>query len=407
MKSRRLASLVLLTVLSLSAGRVAQAADTPGKPPQTLGEALDWLQGRARQMVRDCRVPMRDGKAAFPPQVGAGYDAFWLRDYAYMLEGASECFSDQELKDALRLFIHAQRADGACVDCVKFDGHPIYKPGFDSLGANPVADGSQFTVDVAWYTYARTKDAALVREVIDALLRAMQAVPRDPENGLVYIKPGEVWDRCPYGFTDTVHKEGDELFCSLLYIQAARQLADLLEAAGRTAEAPAWRAEAERLAASVRRVFWDASQGLFLAATVTCRQPDLWGSAFAVYLDVATPEQASAIARYFQSHYGEILQCGQLRHLPGGMYWEKAGPKDEYQNGGYWATPIGWFVYTLDRVDPVLADRTMIELVRDFQRRGVTEWVLGDHTAVPDYLASATLPLAGARKMMERRAANR
>lgn len=346
---------------------------------------------------------MANGVAAFPPQVGTHYNAFWLRDYAYMLEGARDAFSHQELHDSLRVFIAGQRTDGACVDCVRFDGHPIYKPGFDTMGANTVADGSQFTVDVAWHTYAQTRDTALIREVLDRLVRALQAVPRNPETGLVHIRPGKVWDRAPYGFTDTVHKEGDELFCSLLYLQASQQLADLMEAAGRPAEAPSWRSRADRLAQSVRKVFWDPQLGLFRAATVRCNQPDIWGSAFAVYLDVATPEQARAVALYFQKHYREIVQRGQIRHLPGGTYWEVAGPRDEYQNGGYWATATGWFVYTLDLVDPKLADQTILDLVADFQRRGITEWVLNEKTAVPDYLASAMMPLAGIDRILQRR----
>jgi len=95
---------------------------------------------------------LRDGVAAFPPQVETGYEAFWLRDYAYMLEGYIDAFTDKELLDACQMFLKAQRADGACVDCVKFDGTPIYQPGYGSMGENPVADGSQFAVAVAWYT---------------------------------------------------------------------------------------------------------------------------------------------------------------------------------------------------------------------------------------------------------------
>jgi neutral trehalase len=173
----------------------------------------------------------------------------------------------------------------------------------------------------------------------------MNAVPRNPDTFLVHIKPGEPWDRCPYGFTDTVRKEGDELFCSLLYVQASRQLADLLSSAGRATEAENWKQQAERVAASIRRVFWDPRAGLFRAATVCCREHDIWGSAFAVYLGVADHEQAKAIATVFKRDYSGLVQNGQIRHLPPGVYWEKGCPRDTYQNGGFWTTPTGWFVY--------------------------------------------------------------
>jgi hypothetical protein len=393
---RKFPGLLLAIGLSMCSG-ISAAAE-----PRSVDESLQWLQAKSQEMIRASRRTMADGAAAFPPQVGGGYEAFWLRDYEYMLEGCVDAFSDKELTDACRLFVKTQRSDGACVDCVKFKGIPCYRPGYDTLGENPVADGSQFTVGVAWHTYRKTKDRALATQVIKQLIKAMDAVPRDPRNGLVYIKPGG-YDRCPYGFTDSTRKEGDELFCSLLYVDASRQLADLCEVAERREDAKKWCGEADRVAKSVRDVFWDPSLGLFRAATVRCKEPDIWGSAFSVYLGVASHEQAMAIAHYFKQHYDEIVERGQIRHLPGGVYWQAACAKDDYQNGGFWATATGWFVYALDLVDPQLADRTVCDMVRDFRQNGVMEWVLGSKHGVANYTANASLPIAGVRKMLDRR----
>lgn len=405
----------LLGLLMLTVGsEVAAATSVPDvathttneigrAAPMTFRAAVDWLQRKSTQMIHACRRRTRSGVTAFPPQVGGGYDAFWLRDYAYMLEGNVAAFSNQELEAAYRFFMAGQRADGAMVDCIKFDGTPIYKPGYGTMGKHPVADGSQFAVDVAWYTYHKTHNRQLMAETVDRLIRGMRAVPRDPTNGLVYIQPGATQDRCPYGFTDTIRKQGDVLFCSLLYVQASRQLGDLLAAVGRPQEARAWRQQARQVSRAIRRVFWDANLGLFQAATVVCRQPDLWGSAFAVYLGVANRTQAQAVARYFQAHYHEIIQRGQLRDLPGGMNWEATmGTKPgTYQNGGYWATPVGWFVVTLNRVDPTLARQTVIDLVQEFIKTGdEKEWINHGQAGVSHYLASATLPLAGIRRIM-------
>lgn len=367
-----------------------------------LTEEARWLHGKAVALIRASRVSMADGVAAFPPQAGAGYDAFWLRDFAYQLEGCRDAFTDRELTDACRLFVKAMGPDGSGVDCVKFDGTPIYKPGNGTMGEHPVADGSPFTVAVAWHTYQKTRDARLLAEILDKLSAAMRAVPRNPGTGLVHIKPGG-WDRCPYGFTDTVRKQGDVLFTSLLYIQACRRLAELMDAGGRPADAARWREEAERLAPVLRATFWDGGVGLFRAATASCTQPDIWGSAFAVELGVATADQSRAVAHYFKNHYSEIVQRGQIRHLPSGVYWDSACPRDTYQNGGYWATATGWFITTLDLVDPRLADQTAFDLVADFRERGVSEWVLGPRMAVMNYLASATMPLAGIRALCARR----
>ena len=379
------------------------AAASAQQPDSSIDESVTWLEKESHRIVRASKRAMNDGTAAFPPQVGIGYEAFWLRDYEYTLEGAAEAYSDEELLAACRLFVKNLGEDGAGVDCVKFDGTAIYKPGYGSMGENPVADGSQFTVGVAWHTYRKTGSRELLTEILDPLVKTMKAAPRNPETGLVHIKPGDGWDRCPYGFTDTVRKQGDVLFCSLLDVQACRQLAGLLEAARRKSEAAAWIGRANATAASVRRVFWDPAMGLFRAATARCREHDIWGSAFAVYLGVADSDQAKAVATYFRDHNDEIVQHGQIRHLPGGVYWEQGCVRDTYQNGAYWATPTGWFVYTLDLVDPALADRTIIDMVAHFQQHGACEWIFGDQRKLPNYLASACLPLAGIRAMQQRR----
>jgi len=383
----------------------AAQAVTPTKPG-TLPQAVAWLKQKSTQMIRDCRRPTKSGITAFPPQVGGGYEAFWLRDYAYMLEGNVAAFSDKELKEACLFFLAGQRADGAMVDCIKFDGTPVYMPGYGAIGRNPVADGSQFAVDVAWHTYQKTRDKELVAATVDKLIKGMNAVPRNPATGLVHIKPGTEHDRCPYGFTDAIRKQGDELFCSLLFVQASRQLAGLLGATGRREEANQWRTEARNVTQRTRQVFWDAKLGLFRAATVVCSQPDIWGSAFAVHLEVADAKQARAVARYFREHYHELVKRGQVRHLPGGMEWEATiGVKPgTYQNGAYWATPVGWFVETLDRVDRKLAEQTVIDLVGDFIRTGdENECVNDGYANVAHYVASATLPLDGIRAMLARR----
>jgi len=347
---------------------------------------------------------MNDGSAAFPPQVGLGYEAFWLRDYAYMLEGSVNSFSDKELSDACILFIRNISSDGAGVDCIRFDGTPIYKPGFGTMGKNPVADGSQFTVDVAWHTYQKTKDKNLLSSIIEPLIKTLKATPRNPETHLVHIIPGDEQERCPYGFTDTIGKQGDLLFSSLLYVQASRQLADLLAVLGRKKESIDWMKESVIVAKNINTIFWDKEVGLYRAATIRCNDLDIWGSAFAVYLGVTNEEQALSIAGYFKKNYALIVNKGQIRHLPGGTYWEQATSKqDTYQNGAFWGTPTGWFVYTLDLIDAKLANQTVIDMVNDYKKHGANEWISAKEYKLPDYLASAALPLAGIRAMIERR----
>jgi len=387
---------------------------TPPGATRAMADAVRWLEKESHRIIRASKRTMNDGTAAFPPQVGLGYEGFWLRDYEYTLEGTIDTYSNEELTAACRVFIRGIRDDGAGVDKVDFDGTPIYQPGHGEMGKHPVADGSQFTVSVAWHTYRKTKDKQLLGEIVEPLIKTMNAAPRNCETRLVHIEPGDAWNRCPYGFTDTIRKQGDLLFCSLLYVQASRQLADLLEELGRVDDASHWKAEAQRVAASIRKVFWDAQVGLFRAATIVCREHDIWGSAFAVYLGVADAAQSKAVATYFKKHYSEIVLNGHIRHLPGGVYWERATggkgkpyPRDMYQDGAYWPVPTGWFVYTLDLVDPELADQTVLDMVTDFAKGGACEWIFGpQYHHIQNYLASPSLPLAGIRAMLERRAAD-
>ena len=369
-------------------------------PVADLTSAITWLQSQSTTMIQASAVPMNNGVTAFLPEVGTNYDAFWLRDFAYMMEGNPGAFTNQQAEQAGQLFINSLRFDGAGVDSVALDGEPFYEPDLGIQGAQPVADGSQFTIDVAWRVFEKTQDVSFVTKNLVALEQCMNAVPTDPINGLVVVNQ----TRSSYGFTDLVPKIGDDLFCSLLLIRADREMADLFTAVGANDMAATWQANANQLAATVRAVFWNAQTGLFNAATIQDVQPDIWGSAFAVYLGVTTPDESLSIANYFMNNYSSIVDRGQLRELPGGMYWQNMpGPRDTYQNGGYWATPIGWFVYTLDEVDPQLADQTVLDMVQDFYVNGVHEDVFGSNQYGPNYNSSATLPLAGIEAMLQRR----
>jgi hypothetical protein len=387
-----------IAVLALSLGVVgSHEVHAQSTPNYDMLEAGLWLRDRANQLVRASARGMSDGRTAFVPQASGGYNGFWLRDYAYMLEGSIGAFSNVELQDSLEIFVDALRADAAGVDTIELSGNPIYMPGWGTMGSNPVSDGSQFTVAVAWHTHRRLNDLALLEKVIDGqplvdrLVATMNAIPRSA-NRLVFINPALPWDRAPYGFMDTVRQKGEVLFSSLLDVQASRQLADLLEATGRGDAASHWRSHADTVAAAIRSTFWDESIRLFRAATVQCREPDIWGSAFAVHLGVATEQQADAIAGEFRDQYSGIVQAGQIRHLPAGMYWEVASTRDSYQNGAYWPVATGWFAKTLARVEPIMAENTYLDLVDDFRTRGVNEWVIGSTVGVPQYTASATVP---------------
>ena len=99
-----------------------------------LQEATYWLEGKSQQLVRQSRATMNNSTAAFAPQAGPiVYDAFWLRDYAYMVEGCPEAFTQQELKDSCTTFVNAVSASGVgcCLGIKRRDGFcqkPLFRP---------------------------------------------------------------------------------------------------------------------------------------------------------------------------------------------------------------------------------------------------------------------------------------
>ena len=64
-------------------------------------------------------------------------------------------------------------------------------------------------------------------------------------------------------------------------------------------------------------------------------------------------------------------------------------PSGVYQNGGYWATPLSWFIPVLAKRDPQLAQETLRSCLRDFRERGIHEWVNGGVKILPNYFVSA------------------
>ncbi len=90
-------TLTLITTLLLAP---LHAAETNAHANSELNEKCVWLEKEAHRIIRASKRTMKDGTAAFPPQVGSGYNAFWLRDYEYTLEGSIASYSDQELTDA-------------------------------------------------------------------------------------------------------------------------------------------------------------------------------------------------------------------------------------------------------------------------------------------------------------------
>ena len=385
-----LGSLPLVLVYQLAAGEVI--------PPPP----LSWLTGTTRELLTGCRVRADSGIWLFTPDGKGNYRALWTRDFAYMVENAGDLMQPAQVEACLSYLINGVRADGATPDRVPPDGVAVYVGGPpDHPLGEPNLDNAPFLVIAVDEHLKRSprKQAQRFFHVWSvALDRAMDWVPR-ADSGLVWNDPAK--PHSPYGFTDTIGKTGELFFESQLYWTACQRMAEWHK---KTGDAQATNKYRER-AALIERHFgtlWNEKSGAFLAATKDCRQLDIWGNAYAIWLDFPLGEKRKHVLKFLATNYERCVWRGQVRHLLAGEHWQRLlAPvqPERYQNGAYWATASGWMMFALSQTDSRLAHQMWTDLIADFQAGGVCECVNEGYRQLPSYVVSAANPLAAARRL--------
>ena len=208
-----------------------------------------------------------------------------------------------------------------------------------------------------------------------------------------------------YGFTDTIAITGRHLFCSLLRGEAAEILAELAGRLGQREPGARYAAEAARIRAGLEHL-WSPEHGLYLAGSVDCRQPDVWGSAYAGSIGALDPARHRRVAETLLARRERFLLRGQVRHLPLPEFWEKRVVVAEwtepgtFQNGPYWGTATGWMAEMFELAAPGAGLALLRELAADFEANGVWECIGPDgHARVANNLSSACLPYAAWKKL--------
>lgn len=403
-------------------------------------EVLDASRVRPGQSVAG-HGPNATGDTLIRPGGRACYPSYWIRDFAMSVECG--LIPPAEIEHALVLTARCQASEewrtptgslvprGAIADHITFAGEPIYFPGtleFDRQGQPwgyyPSLDDHFYFVEIAWQLAVAYGHRAILQEEIGgmsllarlALAFTIPAVEDDRE--LVWCKEEE--RGVSFGFTDIVVHTGHLLFCSILRYRAAGQLADLHQMCGAQQAADRYRSLASTIAAEIRATFAHES-GLLRASTGKSAQPDVWGSAFAVYSDVLGEREAEQVARALLRalNDGTIAWKGNIRHMPtdwdfsDASAWEQTvnnAPKNTYQNGAYWNTPTGWVCYAIARVDDQAARHLALQYVEELRagdfRQGEEfgspyECIHpdGDHRQNPVYLTSVTCPLAAFQRL--------
>jgi hypothetical protein len=338
------------------------------------------------------------GGTLIRPGGRATYPAFWIRDYAMSLESgfvareeqwhmlqltaATQC--DQAWISGLGSMIPA----GAIADHIRIDdSKPVYFPGtYDPIrqggktwGMMPPYCDQYFFIHMAYY-YGRTMRSVkfLSKEIngvklIDRLEMAYAVPPTRQGGVLVYTT--DDFRGVDFGFRDAIQITGDLCFPSLLKYRASLELATLMELAGKKEKASGYRATASRLKEDIPHIFSD-SRGMLLAATGKSKQADVWSTVMAVYLNVLEGDRMEKAAGCLRDAYisGSLAKNGNIRHIlttddfSSRTAWEiSLAGRDNYQNGAYWGTPVGWVCYTIAKVDTAAAKKLAKEYIDDLR----------------------------------------
>ncbi|MEM1507860.1 MAG: hypothetical protein QW145_04405 [Candidatus Bathyarchaeia archaeon] len=351
-------------------------------------ESLRWIVEEAKRLVNKSIIRALDGTTLFRPDGGGQYNAFWTRDFCYMLEGLRGYIPHEDAVQAYFFIVNRQRDDGGIPDRVEPNGRPVYQV----LGSKPPTDNPQFAVKIVWEIWRSYNDITPFTYTSHMLEKALNSLPMSERANLIWIDPDN--PHSSYGFTDTVAKTGEELFSSLLLYEAHIKMADLYRAVNRLREAETHMEKASGIREDLERLW--SGKGYFYAASQDCRQPDVWGSAYSVWIGAVDDSRALEISHWLRGHLDKIVKWGQIRHLPEPHIWEKTlieVKPGTYQNGAYWGTASGWVAYAVSLTDHQLARQIIVDLAQFCRSEGkVWECVNTNYRKCPDYVATLACP---------------
>ncbi len=366
------------------------------------------------------------------------YTSHWPRDFAMSVD--SGFITPEELRNHLLLTCKAQNgpadrklANGlhvppwAIPDHINYDGRPTYYPGTYASGEDqgagacgrvPPIDDHYELVHIAHAYWEATRDVSAFKTevngvtVFDRLEKAFASPTTDPKTGLAHTTEA---DRAVgFGFCDGETHTGKLLFASLLRYRAAGELAELSRTVGRRDQAVAYRQIQKMIRANIVPTFGDpkAIGGWLRASTEISRQPDVWGTIFALHLGILERSDAKGARKTIADavRRGTITLEGGVRQVPTDLDFSKTTAWESsmcavntYQNGGYWHTASGWLIEALWDSDRKLTLQIFDEMIshlraQDFRKgpgHGAPWEVFGPNGTARQnavYMASVALP---------------
>jgi len=402
---------------------------------EELTRCVDGLREIAEKTVCDCTFLKETcyfGKPAegnvLLPSGDEKYISFWVRDAAMMAE--SGLVPNEDLKRYIEIIATCGQngeqslhlANGlivppfAVADHINYDGKPVFFPGTYRSGEDqgdgsygfypPFCDNYYFVIMAGQYLHQSGDWAILNRTyggmpLTDRLEKAFAGYQIDPETELCVSNPDRY--TVDWGFVDGVKKTGKLMMASCLRYHAAQILQQIFP------DSAYYAGIIKTLQESILQTFYDENTGWFWSATDLCRQHDVWATAYAVFLGITRePKTLSALAEGYRNQTAVVH--GYVRHLltcedhSDDTAWESTiAEYGTYQNGGYWATPTGWYGYALFLHDgSINIFEDFLQHTQTYRHMGAPfEWIDADTANFSGlrYGTSGVLPYIGAKEI--------
>lgn len=419
----RAARRILLALAFLAGGFDARAEVSV----RLADPALQALCERLAPTLEANRKELR-GRTGLVRGFGAGavYPQIWLRDSATLIPLSRYLYPRDHLESWLVEHLAHQQADGALRDWIAA-GDPsafrndaprveaVYRAGVVVISADrntTEADQETSAVEAAYQIFRITGDRAWLRSavagrpLVDRLDAALSFLLRrrfSRRFGLVTSAFTADWgDVSPvYGDQRAIYLDDKTpvvvgLYANALFDRAARDLEVLLDAAGRSARARFWAAQARSVRAAIVRHLWQGERGFFRVHLLESAPPGwaapedgdvfaLGGNAVAALYGVADAPQAAAIfhaAEERRRRFGVSTVAGTLLPpYPSGFFRHPILREPyTYQNGGQWDWFAGRLVLAeFERGHAAAARRQLGEIAARVARGGgLREWATRD-----------------------------
>lgn len=374
----------------------------------TIDARYNYMQEKIREILVDARDVWPSGIICYYPAGSRDYQALYIRDFTYMVEAVPEFIPVEDVKSILDLFMENIHYNLYCVpETIGKDGKPYYCCHGSRI---PTSDSPMFLVKLLYaYHEYYGRDKNYIREKFQLICNAMDAVICDMNTGLVWIDPHA--PHTGYGFMDTVAASGHNLFCSILYHEACRIMRYFAGIIGDSARMEIFEMRARKIENSIT-ILYDREIKMFFAASVDCRQPDVWGSIYGCVEGVFSDEITDLVSKSLYERKDEFLYRYQIRHLLKPEYWKKTYSRNidwynilkagHFQNGAYWATPCGWWAELLELRNKGEGIEFLNNLSKEFELNGIWEHVqAGGWARIKDNLSSIVLPFKSFKKILK------